>query len=182
MRVIDSIKFRIGKLNPVKYAKNVGVEVGERCKFIGMPNFGSEPYLIHLGNHVEVSNDVQFITHDGGTWVFKEIENFPYPVMTFKEIHIGNNTFIGAHSIIMGGVTIGNNCVIGAGSVVTKDIPDNSVVCGVPARVSNSIEDYKDKLVSNEPLYDHDKYKLDKKKEVMRMCEKMRKGDYIVAR
>lgn len=48
---------------------------------------------------------------------------------------IGDNTFIGANSVILEGVTIGNNVIIGAGSVVTKDIPDNVVAFGNPARI-----------------------------------------------
>lgn len=50
-------------------------------------------------------------------------------------IHIGNNCYIGTGSTILGPVRIGNNVTIGAGSVVTKDIPDNSVVAGNPARI-----------------------------------------------
>lgn len=46
----------------------------------------------------------------------------------------------------MPNVHIGNNCVIGAGAVVTKDIPDNSVAVGVPARVIESIEEYENKV------------------------------------
>lgn len=172
-RVFDSLKFHInGKINPIKYAKQQGVKIGERCRFIGLPNLGSEPYLIHIGNHVEVSNDVQFVTHDGGTWIFKDIPEYEYPVMTFKEIHIGNNVFIGARSIILGGVTIGNNCVIGAGSIVTHDIPDDSVACGSPAHVLKSTDDYYRKLRSNEPEYDETAYKKDKRAEVTRMCRK----------
>jgi acetyltransferase-like isoleucine patch superfamily enzyme len=102
MRIIKSLKFRIGKLNPIKYARSLGVQIGDDCKFIGMPNFGSEPYLIRLGNHVEISNDVQFITHDGGTWVLKGLENGS-TVLTFRKIVIEDNCFIGAQSIIMGG-------------------------------------------------------------------------------
>lgn len=47
---------------------------------------------------------------------------------------------IGANVTILPGVTIGNNVVIGAGAVVTKDIPDNSLAVGVPARVIKEIE------------------------------------------
>lgn len=56
-----------------------------------------------------------------------------------KEIKIGNDVWIGGGSIVLPGVTIGNNCVIGAGSVVTKDIPDNSMAVGNPARVIKSL-------------------------------------------
>ena len=48
---------------------------------------------------------------------------------------IGNNVSLGANVVIIGGVKIGNNVTLGAGSVVVKDIPDNSVAAGNPARV-----------------------------------------------
>lgn len=54
-------------------------------------------------------------------------------------IHIGNNVWIGAHSVILPGVTIGDNTVIGAGSIVTRDIPDNVVAVGNPCRVLRKI-------------------------------------------
>ena len=51
-----------------------------------------------------------------------------------KPIKVGNNVWIGGNVVVLGGVTIGNNVVIGAGSVVTKDIPDNCLAFGVPAK------------------------------------------------
>lgn len=57
-----------------------------------------------------------------------------------KPVKIGYNCWIGGHSVINPGVTIGNNVVIASGSVVTKDVPDNVVVAGVPARVIQIIE------------------------------------------
>lgn len=52
-----------------------------------------------------------------------------------KPIKIGDNVWIGGSVTILSGVTIGNNVVIGAGAVVTKDIPDNCVIAGVPAKI-----------------------------------------------
>lgn len=52
-----------------------------------------------------------------------------------KPVSIGNDCWIGGNSVICPGVTIGNGCTIGAGSVVTKDIPDNSLAVGNPAKV-----------------------------------------------
>lgn len=57
-----------------------------------------------------------------------------------KPITIGDNVWIGGNSVVVMGVTIGSNAVIGAGSVVTKDIPDNAVAVGNPARVIRYIE------------------------------------------
>ena len=59
-----------------------------------------------------------------------------------KEIHIGNNVWIGAGAVVMPGVTIGDNAVIGAGSVVTKDIPANVVAVGNPCRVMREIGEH----------------------------------------
>ncbi len=56
-----------------------------------------------------------------------------------KAITIGDDVWVGGGSIILPGVTIGSNCVIGAGSVVTKDIPDNSMAVGNPARVIKNL-------------------------------------------
>lgn len=56
-----------------------------------------------------------------------------------KEILIKENAFIGAHSIILKGVTIGKNSIVGAGSVVTKSIPDNEIWAGNPAKFIKKI-------------------------------------------
>ena len=56
-------------------------------------------------------------------------------------IHIGNNVWIGANSVILPGVTIGDNTVIGAGSIVTRDVPANVVAVGNPCRVMREISD-----------------------------------------
>lgn len=65
-----------------------------------------------------------------------------------KPIVVGNNVYIGNNVIILPGVTIGNNVVIGAGAVVSKDIPDNSVAVGVPARVIKTADEYLEKIKS----------------------------------
>lgn len=57
-----------------------------------------------------------------------------------KPVTIGNDCWIGGNSIILPGIIIGNNCTIGAGSVVTKNIPNNSVVVGNPAKILKRLE------------------------------------------
>lgn len=118
-----------------------GLKLGRDVRVIGKPDFGSEPYLIEIGHHVTVSSNVTFVTHDGGTWVFRHLPEYQ-GLQRFGRIRVGDNCFIGTRAIILPGVTIGSNCVIGAGSVVTRSVPDNSVVAGSPARYICSYDDY----------------------------------------
>lgn len=53
---------------------------------------------------------------------------------------IGNNVYISAGARILGGITIGNNVIIGANAVVIKDVPDNSIVAGVPAKIIKTVD------------------------------------------
>lgn len=116
--------------SPQKAAEKSGMKMGRNC-YIKTRSIGSEPYLISLGNDVQITEGVRLANHGGG-WVFrKEYPNFDY----FGKIIIGNNVYIGNSSIILPGVTIGDNVIVGAGSVVTKSIPSNSIVGGNPARI-----------------------------------------------
>ena len=56
-----------------------------------------------------------------------------------KPVHIGNDVWVGGSAIILPGVTIGNNVIIAAGSIVTKDIPDNVIVAGNPAKIMKEL-------------------------------------------
>ena len=113
-----------------KYAKIIGVKMGEGC-VISSKKFGSEPYLITLGRRVHITQNVSFVNHDGGVWVDRE--NTP-SFDVFGKIEIGDCSYIGNNSLILPGVTIGKNVVVGANSLVSKSIPDNTVVAGVPAK------------------------------------------------
>jgi acetyltransferase-like isoleucine patch superfamily enzyme len=118
-----------------------GLKLGRDVRVIGKPDFGSEPYLIEIGDHVTISNRVTFVTHDGATWVFRDRPEYA-GLQRFGRIKIGNNCFIGTRAIILPGVSIGDNCVVGAGSVVTRSVPDNTVVAGSPARTICTYDEY----------------------------------------
>jgi acetyltransferase-like isoleucine patch superfamily enzyme len=123
-------------------AKRIGVRVGEGCRFIAASEFtfGSEPYLISIGNHVEIAAEVRFLPHDGAVWVFRESEP---EIDLIRPIVVGNNVFIGFRSVILPGTEIGDNCIIGACSVVRGRIPSGSVVAGVPAKVIKMVSEYR---------------------------------------
>ena len=156
----ELVKKAYGRLG---YAKKQGLVTGKDVTVMNGVIFGSEPYLITLGDRVRISSNVQFITHDGGTWAFRREPGYE-DVVRFGRIRVGNDSFIGAHSVILPGVTIGKNCVIGAGSVVTKDVPDRTVVAGVPARVMCTTDEYAKKCKERMPTdFDTVKYNENKR-------------------
>lgn len=131
------------RMNPEKYARFIGVNVGENPHFYGKVSWGSEPWIITIGDNVHITGGCKFIAHDGGTLIFRD--QIPDLEIT-KPITVGNNVYIGEETMVLPGVNIGNNVVIGARSVVTKDIPDNSVAAGVPCRVIKTTDEYLEKL------------------------------------
>lgn len=131
------------RVYPVKYARWIGVNIGENPHFYGTTSWGSEPWIITIGNNVHITGGCKFIAHDGGTLLFRD--QIPDLEIT-KPILVGNNVYIGEETMILPGVHIGNNVVIGARSVVTKDIPDNSVAAGVPCRVIKTTDEYLEKI------------------------------------
>lgn len=141
-RMIYSKIFR--SFSPIKYAKKIGVNMPDEGVYIyGKISWSTEPWIITLGKNVHITNGVKFLTHDGGTLLFRS--RVPDLEIT-KPIVIGNDVYIGNEVIILPGVHIGNRCIIGAGAVVSKDIPDNSVAVGVPARVIKTTDEYFEKI------------------------------------
>lgn len=151
-RIIDAMcNFQIKHCSIKKRAmllrKYSHVSIGERCEVYPSVSFGSEPYLITIGNDVRITAGVKFCTHDGGLWVIRKYKNIP-DIDLFGEIVIGNNVHIGWDSIIMPNVHIGDNVIIGCGSIVTHDIPDNSIAAGVPAKIIKNIDEYYNQHIS----------------------------------
>ncbi len=140
------------KRNTVAYAKHLGVRMGERCQILADPEiaFGTEPWLITLGDHVDVTYGVQFLNHEGGIWCARGIDPEYEKLDCFLPIKVGNNVMIGVHSLIMPGVTIGNNVIIAGHCVVTKDVPDGAVVAGVPGKQITTVEKFMEGLQRRE--------------------------------
>lgn len=128
--------FRYIFYSPLKYARYLGVEIGEN-NLIQKSHWGSEPYLIKVGSNCQLTN-CKIFTHGGGQVVRRIDPTFD----VFGKVVIGDFVYIGSNSIIMPGVTIGNNVLVAAGSVVTKSIPDNVVVGGNPAKYICTVEEY----------------------------------------
>lgn len=83
---------------------------------------------IEIGENVAISHDVTIMDSDAHKGLWEGYEKT-------KPIKIGNHVWIGTRVTILKGVTIGDNAIIAAGSVVTKDVPNNTIVAGVPAKV-----------------------------------------------
>jgi acetyltransferase-like isoleucine patch superfamily enzyme len=131
----------IERTDPVRAARMRGVTIGKDCRLVGKSSFGSEPYLVTLGDHVSVTS-ASFITHDGAVWVARQ----QHPeIDLIAPIRVGNNVFIGAGAMILPGVHVGDNVVIGAMSLVTRDVASDTVVAGIPAKPLCSTSDYIDK-------------------------------------
>ena len=82
----------------------------------------TNPRGIHIGKYSTVTFGAAILTHD-------------YVNNRDRDVYIGDSCFIGAHSILLPGVSIGNNCIVSAASVVVRDVPAGSLVTGNPARV-----------------------------------------------
>ena len=145
--------------SPESYARHIGVHIGNNC-MIGTREWSNEPYLISIGNNVQIARNVNFYTHGGANCIRKMDPSFD----VFGKIVVEDWAYVGSGSHILPGVTIGEGALVAAGSVVTKSVPPHSVVAGNPARVISATEEY---LIKNRPynlgtkgLSDADKKKV----------------------
>ena len=126
--------------SPENEARHLGVNIGKNC-LISTRYWSSEPYLITIGDNVQVTDNVSFHTHGGGHCIRSKCPSFD----AFGKIVIKDGAYIGSWSHIMPGVIIGEGALVAAGSVVTKSVPPHTVVGGNPARFICYSDEYLDR-------------------------------------
>lgn len=89
---------------------------------------------VTLDDGCQIGHNVVFATLNHGISAEDRVHTYPAPIM------LGKNVWVGSNSTILQGVTVGDNAIIAAGAVVTKDVPANTIVGGVPAKTIRSIE------------------------------------------
>ena len=142
VKVIKRLISRWKKKDYVAYLREQGAVIGDGCSIYSNVSFGSEPFLVKIGNNVRISSNTVLVTHDGACWVVRNIYPEYKNVDIFAPITIGDNVHIGTGVTIMPGVTIGDNVIVGCNAVVTRSIPSNSVAAGVPAKVIETVDEY----------------------------------------
>ena len=143
--------------------RKAGLTIPDDCILMRpFPNFGDEPYLVTIGHNVGFAAEVLFITHDGGTRVFRSQERYK-KVLKFGRITILDNCVIGQRVIILPGVTIGPNSVVAAGSVVSRNIPPGVLAAGNPAKPVMTTHQYAEWSLAATPDYNEDDYHKNKK-------------------
>lgn len=114
----------VNKWNSFKLKKIRGVDVGFGCNINRKAKIdGINPKGVHLGDYVRVSQNALILAHDG------------YRDGAYVDTYIGNHVNIGWGAVINPGLKIGNHVIIGANAVVTKDVPNNCIVAGNPAKI-----------------------------------------------
>lgn len=132
-----------------KFLREIGIDISEnyyatRHGFIA-PNvvFDANDYsMITIGDATTISTDVVFLTHDYSISKGLKLIDSKLSGRFLKPIRIGSNCFIGMRSILLPGTVLGDHVIVGAGSIVKGVFPDNVVICGNPARIICTTEEW----------------------------------------
>ena len=90
---------------------------------------------VTLGDGCQIGHNVVFATLNHGIAPGDRVHTYPAPIV------LGKNVWVGSNATILQGVTVGDNAIIAAGAVVTKDVPADTIVGGVPAKVIRRINE-----------------------------------------
>ena len=123
--------------------KRQGVAIGKGTVIFDVENTvidSTRPWLIKIGAYTKITRGVVILTHDYSLSVLRRVYGEWIGEGAITEI--GDNCFIGMNSVILMGTRIGNNTIVGAGSVVKGRFPDNCVIVGNPAKVVCSLGEH----------------------------------------
>lgn len=134
------------------------VTVYDTCSIAGNVTVGENTWIgpytaidgngnVKIGKYCSISSHVNIVSHDSVKYALTGGKH-PYE---YAPIEIGDYCFIGTGAVLTKGIRIGNHCLIGAGAVVTKDIPDFSIVYGVPAKIVGRVI-----ISGNDVLFEYD--------------------------
>ncbi|GAA5093153.1 hypothetical protein GCM10023210_23100 [Chryseobacterium ginsengisoli] len=147
-KILNKISTTIQDIQHSIYLKvciNNGLKLGKNAVVRNNVSFGSEPFLVEIGDETRIASGVTFVTHSGATINIRKLEGYEN-VRNFGKIKVGKNCAIGSNSVILQDVEIGDNCVLGANSVLSESMPEHTVYAGNPAKYVCEIEDYADVL------------------------------------
>lgn len=136
LETIDSKAF-------VEYLRKRGISIGENVRFRYPAHTlidQNRPTLIEFGDNIDINDNFTLLTHDFGAYAIRG--KYGEFINSSGKVKIGSNVVIGRDVTILKGVEIGDNTIIALGAVVTKSMPPNSVVAGIPARVISSLDEY----------------------------------------
>lgn len=132
----------LSKAEQIEVLRKGGAHIGKELRLYGdtLKIDKQVPYMLHIGDYVEITDNVTILNHDYSWCVTKRMS--AVLMGGVGTVWIGDNVFIGTNTTILMNTHIGNNSIVGAGSVVHGAFPDNSVIAGNPAKVICSIEEY----------------------------------------
>lgn len=153
IRIFKIIKYRIeNKINPksqLDILKERGLKVGKNFNMFNSIIDEGHCWLVEIGDDVTITNST-ILAHDAS---MKRIID----KSKIGKVKIGDRVFVGYGSIILCNVRIGNDVIIGAGTVVSRDVPDNSIVVGNPAKIIGKTSEFEEKhkkLLQEKKVYD----------------------------
>lgn len=151
VRFISNDKYK--KIS-LKYFEKLGVVFNGKPKYINYDvNFDlTKPNMIYVGAGTVITKGCIILTHDYSIecgLVSIKKNNVDYESQFLREVHIGENVFVGYNSIILPGSIIEDNVIIGAGSVVRGKLEKNSIYIGNPAKKIDDIYEWSEKNYRN---------------------------------
>jgi len=136
MGFLKNLVYRLRGEYTTEKLVSMGMKVGDNFQRLnGVILDPAHCWLIEIGDNVTMAPRVHILCHDASTKTY-------LGKTKIGRVTIGDNVFIGTGTVVLPGVKIGNNVVIGANATVTKDIPDNSVAVGAPAKVICTLDEY----------------------------------------